>query len=252
MSTFCAIVTALALPVGGCAEEAPIRVPDGDRAAFSYEKPEPPAPPPAPEPAPVQEPRTIIQIVPAPAPSLPPEPVPEPVPAPEPEIVMVELPAPDPAALRLAATRQSITSAYAARRGQRLAGITPDPAVMIGNAGLMDINITGASFGPEPAAEGRVDDLPGFSPPDELSLPSDLAGLAERDEAARYADPGVTGSLPVDNARILAADRYITGVLESSINTQVSGDGQGSVIIQTSRDIFGYHGRYILLPREAG
>ena len=104
MSTFCAIVTALALPVGGCAEEAPIRVPDGDRAAFSYEKPEPPAPPPAPEPAPVQEPRTIIQIVPAPAPSLPPEPVPEPVPAPEPEIVMVELPAPDPAALRLAAT----------------------------------------------------------------------------------------------------------------------------------------------------
>ena len=246
MSTFCAIVTALALPIGGCTDETPIRVPDGDRAAFSYERPEPPAPPPAPAPEPqtiVREVvKEVIREVPAPAPSLPPEPVP--APAAEPEIVIKEPPAPDPAALRLAATRQSITSAYAARRGQRLAGITPDPAVMIGNASL-----TKASFGPEAAVEDPADDVPAFSPPDELSLPSDLAGLADRDEAARYADPGVTGSLPVDNARILAADRYITGVLESSINTQVSGDGQGSVIIQTSRDIFGYHGRYILLPK---
>ena len=245
MSTFCAIVTVLALPISDCAEAAPIRVPDGDRAAFAYERPEPPAPPP-----PAPEPQTIIREVvketirevPVPAPALPPEPVSQP--APEPEIVIVEPPAPDPHAIRLAATQHTIGSAYAMRRGQRLAGITPDPAVMI-----EDVSVIPASFGPEVAADDPAADVPAFTPPDELGLPSDLASLADRDDAARYAEPGVTSSLPVDNARILAADRYIAGVLESSINTQVSGNGQGSIIIQTSRDIFGYHGRFILLPK---
>ena len=62
---------------------------------------------------------------------------------------------------------------------------------------------------------------------------------------ARYIHPGLAGGEPVDNSRILAEDRYITGILETSINTQLD----GSVIIQTSRDIFGYHGRRILLPK---
>ena len=61
----------------------------------------------------------------------------------------------------------------------------------------------------------------------------------------RYIHPGLAGGEPVDNERILAEDRYITGVLETSLNTQLD----GSVIIQTSRDIFGYHGRRILLPK---
>lgn len=56
-------------------------------------------------------------------------------------------------------------------------------------------------------------------------------------------------SLPVDNTRILTADRFISGVIETGINSQIaSGDG-GEIIIQTSRDVFGYHGRSILVPK---
>ncbi len=62
---------------------------------------------------------------------------------------------------------------------------------------------------------------------------------------ARYRHPDVAAGGPVDNDKILAEDRYIAGVLETSINTELD----GSVIIQTSRDIFGYHGRRILLPK---
>lgn len=62
---------------------------------------------------------------------------------------------------------------------------------------------------------------------------------------ARYNHPALAGGDPVDNSRILAEDRYVTGILETSINTQLD----GSVIIQTSRDVFGYHGRRILLPK---
>ena len=62
---------------------------------------------------------------------------------------------------------------------------------------------------------------------------------------ARYAHPGIAGGDPVDNALILAEDRYVTGNLETSINTQLD----GSVIIQTSRDVFGYHGQRILLAK---
>ena len=62
---------------------------------------------------------------------------------------------------------------------------------------------------------------------------------------ARYTHPGTAGGDPVDNSRILTEDRYIAGVLETSINTQLD----GSVVIQTSRDVYGYHGRRILLPK---
>ena len=62
---------------------------------------------------------------------------------------------------------------------------------------------------------------------------------------SRYLHPGLAGGEPVDNARILTEDRSVTGILETSINTQLD----GSVIIQTSRDVFGYHGQRILLAK---
>lgn len=73
------------------------------------------------------------------------------------------------------------------------------------------------------------------------------AALKTSDEEYDYASR--TSGLPVDNTRILGADRFISGILETSINSQIaSGDG-GDVIIQTSRDVFGYHGRSILIPK---
>jgi type IV secretion system protein VirB10 len=55
--------------------------------------------------------------------------------------------------------------------------------------------------------------------------------------------------LPVDNARIVTADRFITGILETGINSQLDGGSKGTVVIQTSRDVFGYHDRNVLIPK---
>lgn len=55
--------------------------------------------------------------------------------------------------------------------------------------------------------------------------------------------------LPVDNSRIFAADRYISGILETGINSQLGSKDGGQVVIQTSRDLFGYHNRNILIPK---
>ena len=53
----------------------------------------------------------------------------------------------------------------------------------------------------------------------------------------------------MDNSRILTADRYISGILETGINSQLDSEEGGTAIIQVSRDVFGYHGRTILVPK---
>ena len=72
-----------------------------------------------------------------------------------------------------------------------------------------------------------------------------IAASAPVLEAGVYKHPSLASGSPVDNEDILTEDRYIAGHLETSINTQLD----GTVIIQTSRDIFGYHGRRILLAK---
>ncbi len=95
--------------------------------------------------------------------------------------------------------------------------------------------------GPATAGTGAVE-----APP----MPPGAAGAADsRRGEAKYREKGITSSLPVDNSRIVTTDRYITGVLETGINTQLDGSTGGPVIIQTSRDVFGYHGREILIPK---
>ena len=64
-----------------------------------------------------------------------------------------------------------------------------------------------------------------------------------------YDAEGVISGLPVDNTRILAADRYISGILETGLNSQIDSGSGGEAIIQTSRDVYGYHGRNILIPK---
>ena len=70
-------------------------------------------------------------------------------------------------------------------------------------------------------------------------------------ETGRYEEDYRLSSLPVSNERIVTTDRYISGTVESGINSQlVAGDESGGeVVIQVSRDVFGYHGRNILIPK---
>ena len=80
--------------------------------------------------------------------------------------------------------------------------------------------------------------------------PMDPSALPSRGrEENRYESPASRSGRPVDNARILAADRYITGIVETGVNSQVGGDEEGSIIIQTARDVYGYHGRKVLVPK---
>ena len=65
----------------------------------------------------------------------------------------------------------------------------------------------------------------------------------------RYESEGVESGLPVDNSRVLTTDRYIPGIVETGYNSQLGSADGGEMIIQVSRDVFGYHGRNILIPK---
>lgn len=85
------------------------------------------------------------------------------------------------------------------------------------------------------------------------SLPVMPPGMAAGSDASAgdkpYREQSVTSTLPVDNGRIITTDRYIAGILETGINTQLDGTSGGTVVIQVTRDVFGYHGRNILVPK---
>lgn len=76
-----------------------------------------------------------------------------------------------------------------------------------------------------------------------------LPGVISGQEGTGYQEKSVTTSQPVDNSRIITTDRYIHGILETGINTQLDGSVGGPVVIQVSRDVYGYHGRNILVPK---
>ncbi len=85
--------------------------------------------------------------------------------------------------------------------------------------------------------------------PAALTLPGDALSLQPKTTQEKYDADGVLSSLPVDNSRILAADRYISGILETGLNSQLDSGSGGQAIIQTTRDVFGYHGRNVLIPK---
>ncbi len=62
---------------------------------------------------------------------------------------------------------------------------------------------------------------------------------------AKYTAPFDKAGLPVKNDFILTQDRYIIGILENGINSQLP----GTIIIQVSQNVFGYHGNNILIPK---
>lgn len=77
----------------------------------------------------------------------------------------------------------------------------------------------------------------------------DPLDLSQSKAKPKYDAPSTESGLPVDNERIVAADRYISGILETGINSQHDSGAGGTAIIQTSRDVFGYHGRKVLIPK---
>lgn len=225
MSMICEILLGVGLTFGGVcgadAPEGPPRVlPKEDMAAWSFKTPPPPPPPP---PIPESEPEAPPEFPPVVIREVVRQEVkveqPPPAPAPEP---------PDPWQdyMQLAlATRHSTASYW-----------TP----------------VGTGRAVRAGADGSEAAL--FEPPSLPSVPSiaDDAGLGaeiarERDQ--RYKAPRRVSSLPVDNDRILARDRYILGIIETGINSRLSSGEGGDIIIQTARDVFGYHGRNILIPK---
>ncbi|WP_020593244.1 TrbI/VirB10 family protein, partial [Kiloniella laminariae] len=156
--------------------------------------------------------------IPAPAPVFPPVIIKEVVrvePAPPPEIIYVEKPAPDPVEL-----------AVIAALGNRKVQLAPLPSS----------NILQAAYHPNGISAPPGKDIGGVKAPTAKPEPE-------------YDAEGRISGLPVDNSRILTADRYISGILETGINSQLDSEDGGTAIIQVSRDVFGYHNRNILIPR---
>jgi len=217
MSALCELALVFGLTLGGtCQPAAPVAdpMPADDAAAWNYKEPEPkreePKPAPVPNFPPIVIKQEVVREVAPPAPA--PKPVEKPAAKPK-----------EPSAVELA-----IRAAYRDRAAGRSAwGDVAVPASL-------------------PGVRGDVSRVPGAMA---SASPLDLAAVVGTEKAPEYQALGVVSSLPVDNERIVTADRYITGVLETGINTQLDGTTGATLVIQTSRDIYGYHGRNVLVPK---
>jgi type IV secretion system protein VirB10 len=84
---------------------------------------------------------------------------------------------------------------------------------------------------------------------DMAPLGQSLGGPQVPEPSSEYEEKALTSTGRVDNSRIITTDRYVCGVLETATNTQLDGSTGGTVVIQVSRDTFGYHGRNLLVPK---
>jgi type IV secretion system protein VirB10 len=162
-------------------------------------------PPPEPEPEPEVAPEPPQERIVYVERPAPPPPPPPPPPAPEPEVVLVPPPFDDPADAARAAMIRQHRLARA-QAGGKVYQAELDPPQW-----------------PEPDAKWRLSD-PDYS----------------RDGMA--AD---TSTLPVDRYRVITNDRYITAILENSVNSQIP----GRFIAIVERHVYGADGRIPLLPK---
>jgi len=221
MSTLCELVLALGFTLGSVCEDQQsegMPLPNEDAAAWEFNAPPLPAPKSEPKPEPVRFPPVVIEkqvIVQAPAPP----------PPPEPKIVYVEPSKPDPVELALSRVLGNRQEGFVAIEEKAILTL-PKQGVQL--ASLDPTNLGGISKPAAPTVRGLLDAIPSTD---------------------SYKEEKRTSSRPVDNARIITADRYITGILETGINSQLDSAEGGTAIIQTSEDVFGYHGRNILIPK---
>jgi type IV secretion system protein VirB10 len=211
MAWLCDLALAAGMTLSGaCQPAAPTLDPmPPDDPAAWSHKPAPPPVPPAPPPAPAMPPVIIRQEV--------IREVPVAAPAPQP-VAPTE---PDPFA-------EAVEASYR----QRSARPADWPEIIV-PASLPQIGA------------GTIVDRPRAAP----AMPLDLAATVKAPGGTEYEEKSITSSLPVDNSRVVTTDRYISGILETGINTQLDGSTGGPVVIQTTRDVFGYHGRNILIPK---
>ncbi|UES60257.1 conjugal transfer protein TrbI (plasmid) [Roseibium aggregatum] len=216
----CEILLALGLTFGGACKQEPAQprgLPASDPAVFSYEKPEPPKPP------------AQAKVI-----TMPPVIV-------EKEVIReVEKPVVETKeVVRTQTVTKYIEPPKAVPRQPTeyelmLQTALRERAAMQSELAGADITGDFSDAGNRPAPMNA--NLPGFPPPDGIDPQND-----------RYSAPPRYSTGAVDNTRILTADRYITGILESGINSQLADNG--SVVVQVSRDVYGYHGRTKLVPK---
>lgn len=223
MNTLCELVLALGFTLGGACDDPAANgmpLPSEDRSAWEFRATPPPQP----------EPKAVVV---AKAPSFPPVVIEKtilvqaPLPAvqPEPKIVYRDPPTPDPVELALQAMLGNRNRAYGPLAQKAVLSVQEDQSE-IETAGRPDLPVMESSARDE--APGLLD-----------APPSD----------AKYQHEKRTSSEPVNNERIVTADRYIPGILETGINSQLDSEDGGTAIIQTSANVYGYHGRNILIPK---
>lgn len=172
-----------------------------------------------------------------PAPSFPPvviikkETVTVPAPAPEPAPAPATPPPPSQSeiAKRIDPIELAARAAYAARAQGAGRGV-PVPAALPRTSAA-------AAALPKPVAAKMP------------SRPLDLAATVRGTGRAEYQEAYLNSTLPVDNSRMVTTDRYISVIAETGINTQLDGSTGGPAVLQVTRDVFGYHGRNILIPK---
>ena len=215
-STLCTVLLSMSLTFGGvCLDEEGevLQLPEEDPGVWDAAPPAPAPPPPAPSFPPVIIQQEVAPPAPPPPPPEPPAPPPPPPPPPpEPE------PAPDPYRVWLEA-----------RRGQFVQPVS-------------------LNWDEIPLVKKRDSDPNTVSP---LNAPATGAGTfsppaVKPDPAYDY--ESTVSTEPVSNERVITTDRYITGIIETGINTQLSSEEGGDVIIQVSRPVYGYGTRNILIP----
>lgn len=211
MSGICDLALALGMTLSGVCQPA-TATPEAmppNEPGAWAYKAEPPPPPPAPAPAPAMPPVIIEKTIIKEVPAAPP-----PAPA-------ASAPEPDPYA-------EAVQASY--RRRSAKQSDWPEIALPV------SMPQVGAN-----ASAAR----PNVAPP----MPLDLAATVKVPGAAKYEEKAITSTRPVDNSRILTTDRVITGIVENGTNSQLDGTVGGTTVIQVSRDVFGYHGRNILIPK---
>lgn len=217
-SALCDLFLAIGVTLGGTCQTAPAGddlVPQDDPAAWAIPpapRKEEPKPTPAPTFPPVVVEKTVYVEKPAPAPA------PTPSPA-----AKVEAPKP-PDPIELAAR-----AAYASRTQGGWHGVAVPVSL------------------PRTDAAVRLGGKPTI--PAMPAKPLDLAAVVKSDGTTEYEEQSITSTLPVDNSRIITTDRYISAVVETGVNTQLDGGTGGPVVLQVTRDVFGYHGRNLLMPK---